>query len=168
MRNIAIAAALAATTVALPAIAQEAEGMSAEDIAQSARWMNTQQAAILSLAPADGWSVLEGGVRFRRIEGDGTGPAPTVRDTVTVHYTGKLSSGAVFDTSQGGDPATFPLRNLIRAWQVAIPYMGVGDTAEIAVPAEMGYGARGGGPIPPYATLFFTIELVDILIPPGG
>ncbi len=159
-------AALAAAVLAAPAQAQEA--MTAEEIAQSARWLNTQEAALQSLSPADGWSVLEGGVRFRRIAGDGTGPAPRVRDTVTVHYTGMLTSGSVFDSSEGGDPVTFPLRNLIRAWQVAIPYMGVGDTAEIAVPAEMGYGPRGGGPIPPYATLFFTIELVDIMIPPGG
>ena len=59
------------------------------------------------------------------------------------------------------------LRQLIRAWQIAIPYMGVGDTIEIAVPAELGYGARGAGPIPPAATLFFTIELLDVMVPPG-
>ena len=86
---------------------------------------------------------------------------------VSVHYTGRLTNGTVFDSTQGRGPATFPLGQLIRAWQVAIPYMGVGDTIEIAVPAELGYGARGAGPIPPAATLFFTIELLDVMVPPG-
>ena len=106
-------------------------------------------------------------MRFRRVGGDGTGPAPTVRDTVTVNYSGRLTNGEVFDSTEGRRPATFPLGQLIRAWQVAIPYMGVGDTIEIAVPAELGYGARGAGPIPPSATLFFTIELLDVIAAPG-
>lgn len=163
MKHIAIAAALAATTIALPASAQETT-----DISQSSAWLNTQQAALAALMPADGWTTLEGGVRFRRTAGDGTGSAPTLRDTVSVHYTGKLTDGTVFDSTKGRDPATFPLRQLIRAWQVAIPYMGIGDTAEIAVPAELGYGPRGAGPIPPAATLFFTIELMDVMVPPGA
>lgn len=165
MKHLHFAAVLPAALLAFPANAQE---LSAEDVAQSARWHNTQQAALVSLDPDDGWHMLEGGVRFRRIEGDGTGPAPTVRDIVKVNYEGRLTSGAVFDSNEGSDPVTFPLNRLIPAWQVAIPYMGVGDTAEIAVPAEMGYGARGGGPIPPYATLFFTIELLDVSVPPGA
>ena len=59
-------------------------------------------------------------------------------------------------------PATFPLGRLIPAWQETIPLMGVGDTIEIAVPADMGYGARGKGPIPGGATLLFKVELIDI------
>ena len=90
-----------------------------------------------------------------------------MRDVVSVNYTGRLTNGQVFDSTQGRRPATFPLGQLIRAWQVAIPYMGVGDTAEIAVPAELGYGPRGAGPIPPNATLFFTIELLEVMAAPG-
>lgn len=162
---IAIAAA-AAATFAFPAAAQEAE--QPFDITQSSEWFNLQQAALVSRQPADGWFILDGGVRFRRIGGDGTGPAPTVRDIVAVHYTGKLTNGEVFDSSEGGNPVTFPLRQLIRAWQVAIPYMGIGDRIEIAVPAAMGYGPRGAGPIPPAATLIFEIELIDVMVPPGS
>ncbi|TIX51761.1 FKBP-type peptidyl-prolyl cis-trans isomerase [Alteraurantiacibacter aquimixticola] len=164
MKHATLIAAMAALTLALPANAQDEEAF---DIAQSSEWFNQQQAALAALTPADGWSTLEGGVKFRRTGGDGTGPAPTVRDIVTVHYTGKLTNGEEFDSSRGGDPATFPLARLVPAWQVAIPYMGVGDTAEIMVPAEMGYGPRGAGPIPPAATLFFEIELIDIMVPPG-
>ena len=158
MKHIILAAALAATT-ASPALAQE-------DITQSSAWFNRQQSALAELSSDQGWTTLQGGMRFRRTAGNGTGPAPTLRDVVTVHYSGRLTTGAVFDSTDGGDPATFPLRQLIQAWQVAIPYMGIGDTVEIALPAELGYGPRGAGPIPPGATLLFTITLVDV-VPPG-
>jgi FKBP-type peptidyl-prolyl cis-trans isomerase len=154
--------ALAALAVSAPAAAQEAV-----DLSQSSAWANSQLSALYALSPADGWYELDGGVRFRRTAGDGTGPAPTVRDVVSVNYAGRLTNGEEFDSTAGGRPATFPLGQLIRAWQIAIPYMGVGDTIEIAVPAELGYGARGAGPIPPGATLFFTIELLDVMVAPG-
>jgi FKBP-type peptidyl-prolyl cis-trans isomerase FkpA len=162
MKHITLAAAALAAVIATPAIAQERE-----DITQSSAWFNRQQSALAELSPDQGWTTLQGGMRFRRVAGEGTGPGPTLRDIVTVHYSGRLTTGAVFDSTDGGDPATFPLRQLIEAWQVAIPYMGVGDTIEIALPAELGYGPRGAGPIPPGATLFFTIELVDVMVPPG-
>ncbi len=167
MKKMTFAAALTATAFAAsPAFAQDEE--ESFDITQSSAWFNQQQAALAGLTAAEGWTALEGGVKFRRIDGDGTGPAPTLRDIVSVHYTGRLTNGQVFDSTEGRNPATFPLRQLIRAWQVAIPYLGIGDTIEIAVPAELGYGPRGAGPIPPAATLFFTIELVDVMVPPGG
>lgn len=162
MKPIILASALLAATVATPALAQQRE-----DITQSSAWFNRQQSALAELSAADGWTTLEGGVRFRRTAGDGSGPAPTLRDVVNVHYSGSLTNGTVFDSTEGRDPATFPLRQLIRAWQIAIPYMGVGDTIEIALPAELGYGPRGAGPIPPGATLFFTIQLMDVMVPPG-
>ena len=160
-----IALAAAALALSTPAIAQD-EAEQPFDVTQSSAWFNLQQAALASAQPADGWYILDGGVRFRRIAGDGTGPAPTVRDIVQVHYTGKLTNGEVFDSSEDSDPVTFPLARLIAAWQVAIPYMGVCDRAEIIVPADMGYGPRGAGPIPPAATLFFEIELLDIMVAP--
>ena len=129
----------------------------------SIEWLNTQQSALHSLTRDDGWATLEGGIKFRRIAGDGSGPAPTVQDQITIHYTGSFVDGEVFDSSvERGDPATFPLSRLVQGWQIAIPYMGVGDTTEIAIPAELAYGLRGGGPIPGGATLLFTIELLGI------
>jgi len=158
LATFAIAAA-ALTTLTSPA--------SAQDRSNDAAWHNQQQTALHSRRATDGWAVLEGGVRFRRVGGDGTGPAPTLRDIVSVNYTGSFADGSVFDSNEGRAPATFPLNQLIAAWQVAIPYMGVGDRAEIVVPMEMGYGPQGGGPIPGGATLLFTIELVDIMVAPG-
>jgi FKBP-type peptidyl-prolyl cis-trans isomerase len=131
------------------------------DLSQDTAWHNRQQAALAERA-AQGWYALPGGVLWRRVAGDGTGPHPTVQDTVTLHYAGTLIDGTEFDSSYGGPPATFPLRQLIRAWQLAVPQMGVGDTIEIAVPSDLGYGPRGGGPIPGGATLLFKIELLGI------
>jgi FKBP-type peptidyl-prolyl cis-trans isomerase len=101
-------------------------------------------------------------VLWRRVAGDGTGAHPAIADTVTVHYSGTLVDGTEFDSSYGGNPVSFPLRGLIRAWQEAIPQAGVGDTIEIAVPSNLGYGPKGAGPIPGGATLLFKIELLGI------
>mgnify|MGYP004451866443 FL=1 len=82
---------------------------------------------------------------------------------MTVHYEGTFTDGEVFDSSFArGEPATFPLGRLIPAWQRTIPLMGVGDTIEIAVPADLGYGPTGKGPIPGGATLLFKVQLIDI------
>jgi FKBP-type peptidyl-prolyl cis-trans isomerase FkpA len=152
------AAALAVGGLALvPALAQQA------DRSQDLAWHNAQQAALASLKPEDGWRALGGGLQWRRTAGDGTGARPTVADTVTVHYEGTLVDGTKFDSSwDRGEPATFPLARLVKAWQLAIPQAGVGDTIEIAVPADLGYGPRGKGPIPGNATLLFRIELLAI------
>ena len=152
---------LAAIFLAIPASAQdipEAEPGSPGTI----KWHNTEQSALHLLSRSDGWHRLDGGIKFRRTAGDGTGPAPTISDVVRVNYTGRFADGEVFDSNEGRDPIEFSLARLVRGWQVAIPYMGVGDSAEIAIPAELAYGLRGQGPIPGGATLFFTIELLAI------
>jgi FKBP-type peptidyl-prolyl cis-trans isomerase len=153
--------ALLLAAVPATAFAQDAEPQGT-GLPQDAKWLNQQQAALASRQAKDGWSWLDGGVLWRRTKGDGSGVHPTVRDTVTLHYAGTLADGTEFDSSYGGDPATFPLRQLIAAWQIAVPQMGVGDTIEIATPASLGYGLRGAGPIPPSATLLFKIELLGI------
>jgi len=151
------AGAVLAATICVAAAAQDAPGPS-----QDAAWHNRQQAALAERA-SQGWYALPGGVLWRRIAGDGSGPSPTVQDTVTLHYAGTLVDGTEFDSSYTrGQPATFPLRSLIRAWQLAVPQMGVGDTIEIALPADLGYGPMGRGPIPGGATLLFKIELLGI------
>ena len=133
-----------------------------QDKAQDTAWMNRQSLALAERTGRDGWRTLDGGLRWRRVKGDGSGRHPTLADRVTIHYAGTFADGTEFDSSYGGPPATFPLGQLIEAWQMAVPLMGVGDTIEIAVPAELGYGPRGKGPIPGGATLLFKIELIDI------
>ncbi|KLI63272.1 FKBP-type peptidyl-prolyl cis-trans isomerase [Aurantiacibacter marinus] len=155
---IALGAALLLST---PAFAQDAPAPE-PGAPGSMEWHNAQQAALHTLDAADGWFRLPRGIMFRRTAGDGTGPAPVVSDEITIHYTGTFVNGEVFDSSvERGEPATFPLSRLIEGWQVAIPYMGVGDTAEIVIPATAAYGL-GGGRMPGGATLQFTIELLGI------
>ena len=158
MRGAALLAAL------LPAVAQAQQGEQPAE--HDTAWHNRQMVALAERQASGDWYSLPGGLLWRRVAGDGSGPAPTLRDIVTLHYAGTLVDGTEFDSSyQRGEPATFPLRSLIRAWQLAVPQMGVGDTIEIAVPAGLGYGPRGAGPIPGGATLLFKIELLGIMQP---
>lgn len=158
MIRLAIVAALAAIPAA--ALAQDEP---APDRSQDMAWHMAQQQALASRTMAEGWSWLPGGVLWRRVKGDGSGAHPTVDDSVTVHYVGTFVDGETFDSSrERGQPATFPLGGLIKAWQEAIPMAGVGDTIELAIPAAMAYGPVGRGPIPGDATLLFEIELLGI------
>jgi FKBP-type peptidyl-prolyl cis-trans isomerase FkpA len=134
------------------------------DKSQDIGWHHQQMMALASRQASDGWYYLPGGVLWKRVSGDGTGQRPSIRDTVTLHYEGTFVDGEVFDSSyQRNEPATFPLQALIRAWQLAVPQMAVGDTIEIAVPSSLGYGPVGRGPIPGNATLLFRIELLAIV-----
>ena len=94
--------------------------------------------------------------------GSGKSPGPT--DKVTVHYTGKLVDGTIFDSSvQRGSPATFGLTQVISGWTEVLQLMKEGDKWMIYLPYNLGYGERGNGPkIPPYATLIFEIELIKV------
>ena len=89
---------------------------------------------------------------------------PSLEDTVTVHYTGKLICGTVFDSShERGEPATFALQKVISGWSEALQLMQVGEKSQLFIPQEIGYGKRGmGSDIPPYATLLFEVELLSI------
>jgi FKBP-type peptidyl-prolyl cis-trans isomerase len=160
-RKLVAACAAILSVLSVSATAQEQEAPAGPS--QDAAWHNAQQAALASRQPSDGWSWLEGGLLWRRVAGDGSGKRPTLGDTVTLHYAGTLVDGTEFDSSYARrEPATFPLRALIRAWQLAVPQMGVGDTIEIAAPATLAYGPIGRGPIPGGATLLFKIELLGI------
>lgn len=157
---------LALAFTAIPALAQDEAP--AVDHSQDIAWHNAQQAYIAALKPADGWRYLPGGLKWRRIAGDGSGAHPTVSDVVTVHYAGTFIDGTTFDSSfDRGEPATFPLGRLIKAWQLAIPEMGVGDTIELAAPALLAYGPVGRGPIPGGATLLFKVQLLRVGEPTG-
>ncbi len=166
-----IIASLAAAALPAALLAQDDAVFTPEDQAakpppdhsQDVAWQNQQMLALAKLHWQDGWRVAPYGLRWRPLSGDGSGPHPTVRDVIRLNYEGRLVDGTVFDSSFArGKPETFPLAELIPAWQIAVPLMGVGDTIEIAVPSDLGYGPEGAGPIPGGATLFFKIELLGI------
>jgi FKBP-type peptidyl-prolyl cis-trans isomerase FklB len=103
------------------------------------------------------------GLQYRILaDGDGARPGPT--DSVTVHYSGKLLSGKVFDSSyKRGEPLSFPVNGVIAGWTEALQMMPVGAKWELFIPPSLGYGTRGaGGMIGPNATLIFEVELLAI------
>lgn len=112
----------------------------------------------------EGVSSTESGLQFRVLtQGDGAIPANT--DRVRVHYTGKLVDGTVFDSSVArGEPAEFPVNGVIPGWIEALTLMPVGSKWELVIPQNLAYGERGAGAaIPPYSTLIFDVELLEIL-----
>jgi FKBP-type peptidyl-prolyl cis-trans isomerase len=104
------------------------------------------------------------GLQYRVIE-QGEGPKPSASDQVKVHYRGTLTNGKEFDSSyKRGEPLTFPLKGVIAGWTEGLQLMPVGSKYEFTIPYNLAYGERGaGGVIPPYATLIFEVELLDIL-----
>ena len=155
--------ALAMVALAPPLAAAQAPEAAAPE--RTADYHNRQQLYLYQLKASEGWSATASGLRYRKVK-DGAGdrrPSPT--DTVTIHYVGRFIDGKEFDSSVSrGEPATFPLPQLIKGWQEGVPLMEVGDTFEFAIPYHIAYGAEGRGPIPGGATLLFTIELIDIPI----
>ncbi|MDA3979601.1 FKBP-type peptidyl-prolyl cis-trans isomerase [Gallibacterium sp. AGMB14963] len=106
----------------------------------------------------------ESGLQYQILtKGEGKVPAKT--DKVRVHYTGSLIDGTVFDSSvQRGQPAEFPVNGVIAGWIEALSMMPVGSKWRLVIPHNLAYGERGAGAsIPPFSTLIFEVELLDIL-----
>ena len=93
----------------------------------------------------------------------GTGPKPGPEDVVRVHYTGSLIDSTIFDSSADRGPAEFGVNQVIQGWQEGIQLMPVGSKFKFYIPYELGYGENGTGPIPPYSTLVFDVELLEIV-----
>jgi peptidylprolyl isomerase len=95
----------------------------------------------------------------------GTGPEPARGDLLTVHYSGYLEDGSLFDSSVQRDiPLRFVLGTgqVLRGWDEGFLLLNKGARARMVVPPHLGYGDRGSGPIPPGSTLIFDVELIDI------
>lgn len=114
---------------------------------------------------AAGFEKTESGLRYQFIQ-RGEGKKAENGKTVSVHYTGQLPDGKVFDSSYPRKkPIEFPLGqgNVIEGWDEGIALLQVGDKARFVIPSHLGYGSRGaGGVIPPNATLIFDVELMDV------
>ena len=105
------------------------------------------------------------GLAFKVIEAGTGSDHPSETDEVTVHYSGWLTNGTMFDSSVArGAPATFPLNGVIRGWTEGVQLMVVGEKRRFWIPADLGYGSReaAGGVIPPNSMLVFDIELLSI------
>ena len=99
------------------------------------------------------------------VEKEGEGAQPSAEDEVTVHYTGKLTDGTVFDSSVNrGEPATFPLNRVIPGWTEGVQLMKEGAKYTFFIPSDLAYGPQGvPNAIPPHSTLIFEVELLKVV-----
>ena len=105
------------------------------------------------------------GLQYRILRsGPVTGLHPKPADEIKVDYEGKLLDGEVFDSSyQRGAPAVMTVRELVPGWQEALQLMRPGDEWLVYLPAKLGYGDKGAGPIAPGSVLVFKLDLIDVL-----
>ena len=115
-------------------------------------------------AQKDGVVTLESGLQYEVITA-AEGEAPSETAEVTVHYHGTLADGTVFDSSVSrGEPATFGVNQVIKGWTEALQLMPVGSKWRLFIPEDLAYGANPHpeGPIKPFMTLIFDVELIAI------
>jgi FKBP-type peptidyl-prolyl cis-trans isomerase FkpA/FKBP-type peptidyl-prolyl cis-trans isomerase FklB len=105
----------------------------------------------------------ESGLQYQVIT-EGTGEKPQPADRVKVHYTGTLLDGTTFDSSIGGEPATFGVTDVIAGWTEGLQIMPVGSKYIFWIPSDLAYGERGSGRvIKPNSLLKFEVELLEIV-----
>lgn len=114
--------------------------------------------------------VLPSGLQYRILR-EGTGDLPGPGSTVRVHYRGMFIDRKEFESSREGDgqPAVFPLKNVIRGWQEGLSLMPVGSVWELYIPSNLAYGLdRAPERIGPNQTLVFEVELLGIVTSSGA
>jgi FKBP-type peptidyl-prolyl cis-trans isomerase len=121
------------------------------------------EAFLAANAKKSGVKTLPSGLQYMVIK-EGKGKRPAATDLVTVHYRGTLINGTEFDSSyRRGQPATFPLNQVIRGWTEGVQLMKEGAKYRFFIPPQLAYGPRGaGGVIGPNATLIFDVELISV------
>ncbi len=114
-------------------------------------------------AKKEGVVTLPSGLQYQVLQ-EGNGKSPKATDRVVCHYEGMLVDGTMFDSSiQRGEPATFPLNGVIAGWTEGLQLMKEGAKYRFFIPYQLGYGERGAGnSIPPFATLVFDVELIEV------
>ena len=113
-------------------------------------------------AKEEGVKVTESGLQYLVVK-EGNGKKPGPNDVVTVHYTGRLIDGTVFDSSvERGEPATFAVGQVIPGWVEGLQLMSEGSAYRLFIPSELAYGEHGTGPIQPNSILIFDVQLLKV------
>lgn len=147
---------------------EECSGIAQNYMTKTMELRNTKRieegkAFLAANATKTGVKTTASGLQYQ-VAKEGTGRKPGPTDRVTVHYTGRLTDGTMFDSSvERGQPATFGVNQVIGGWTEALQLMTEGSKWILYIPSELGYGARGaGGDIPPHAVLVFEVELIKV------
>ncbi len=145
-------------------LSRAAQEKAKEELAKQGEANKAAGAAFMAEnAKKDGVKVTDSGLQYEVLTA-GEGASPKATDVVKVHYKGTLIDGTKFDSSYDrGQPATFPLNQVIPGWTEGVQLMKVGSKYRFVIPAELAYGEHGAGPnIPPFSTLVFEVELLDV------
>lgn len=149
------------------AIAEFQKGMQAKMAERMADESKVNAAAaeayLKENAAKKGVITLPSGLQYEVVE-EGKGAQPGATNEVTVHYTGTLIDGTIFDSSESrGEPATFRVNEVIKGWTEGLQLMKEGAKYRLYIPAALGYGERGaGGVIGPNAALIFDVQLISV------
>ncbi len=95
------------------------------------------------------------------LEQTGNGSSPNINSTVKVKYKGYLTNDVVFDKTTGNEVVEFKLKEVIKGWQEAIPFMKIGGKGKFLIPSQYCYAGNSQGSIPKNAVLIFDIDLID-------
>ena len=144
--------------------AQQEKKINAQRAEQGKAQKEAGEKYLAENATKEGVVTTKSGLQYKVLQ-EGTGKQPTAKDTVMCHYEGFLIDGTVFDSSvQRGEPATFGLQQVIAGWTEGLQLMKEGGKYRFFIPYRLGYGEGGAGAaIPPFATLIFDVELIQVI-----
>lgn len=144
--------------------AQQEQKINAQRAEQGKAQKEAGEKYLAENAKKDGVVTTASGLQYKVLS-EGSGKLPTAKDTVKCHYEGFLIDGTVFDSSvQRGEPATFPLQQVIAGWTEGLQLMQEGAKYRFFIPYRLAYGEGGAGAsIPPFAALIFDVELIQVM-----
>ena len=144
--------------------AQQEQKLQAERAEKGKAAKEEGEKYLIENAKKEGIITTASGLQYKVLK-EGPGKQPKATDKVRCHYEGFLIDGTVFDSSvQRGEPAVFPLDGVIVGWTEGLQLMREGGKYRFFIPYKLGYGESGAGQsIPPFATLVFDVELLEVL-----